>query len=76
MSSVLSFDVLSVVLQDPQILLCIPASAADAAPVNSNGTKTRLANNLITFFINSNAVFSNGRRSLRFLPSDCIILDS
>ena len=30
--------------------LCIPASAADAATVNSNGIKTLLVNGLSTFF--------------------------
>ena len=34
-----------------------------------------MANGLITFFINSNPVFSNGRRSPRN-PPDCIILDN
>ena len=40
--SILSFDIISVLIlwPDPKILLCIPASAADAAAVNPNGTKT------------------------------------
>ena len=50
--------------------------AADAAAVNPRGTKTYLANGLITFFISGNPAFSNGPRSLlRNLP-DCIILDN
>ena len=66
MSSISSFDIISVVLlwPDPKIFLCIPASAADAAAVNPKGIKTLLANGLITFFINGNPAFSNGPRSL------------
>ena len=61
---------------DLNIFLCIPASAADAAAVNPKGIKTLLANGLITFFINSNLVFSYGLRSLARNPLDCIILDN
>ena len=42
----------------------MPASAADAAAINANGTKVLLANGLITFFTNGNPVFSNGPRRL------------
>ena len=49
---------------DPNIFLCIPASAADAAAVNPRGIETLLANGLITFFINVNPVFSNGPSNL------------
>ena len=49
---------------DPNIILCIPASAADAAAVNPRGIETLLANGLITFFINVNPVFSNGPSNL------------
>ena len=76
MSSISSFDIISVVLPDPKILLCIPASAADALAVNHNGIKTLLANGLISFFINGNPVFSNRPRSLPRNPPDCIILDN
>ena len=49
MSSISSFDIISVVVfPDPKIFLCIPASAADAAAVNPNGIKRLLANSLIT----------------------------
>ena len=65
MSSISSFDISSVVDPDPKFFLCIPASTADAAAVNSNGIKTLLANDLITFFINGNPVFSNGLYHLR-----------
>ena len=41
---------------DPNIFLCIPASAANAAAVNLKGIKTLLANALFTFFINGNPV--------------------
>ena len=55
--------------------LCIPASAADAAAVNPKEVKTLSANDLITFFIKSNPVFSNGPNSLPRNSPDCIILD-
>ena len=55
---------------DPKIFLCIPTSAADAAAVNPNGIKTRLANALNTFFINGNGVFSNGPSNLPRNPPD------
>ena len=70
MSSISSFNIISVVVPDP-IFLCIFASAADAAS-NPNGIKTLLANGLITFFINGNPVFNNGPKSLL----DCIMLDN
>ena len=50
MSSISSFDIISVVLPDPKIFLCIHASAADVAAINPNGNKTLLANALITYF--------------------------
>ena len=49
-SSISSFDIISVVFSDPNIYLCVPASAADAAAVNPKGSNTLLANGLITFF--------------------------
>ena len=75
MPFILSFDIISVIVfgaeeqQDPKIL-CIPASAPDAAAVNPKGIKTLLANALVTFFINGNRVFSNGPRSLSKNPPD------
>ena len=54
------FDIVSVVVQDPNTFLCIPASAADNVAVNPNGIKTQLANGFITFFINGSPVFENG----------------
>ena len=56
--------------------LCIPAFAADAAAVNPKGINTRLANGLITFFINGNPIFSNGPSNLPRNPPDYIILDN
>ena len=65
MSSISSFDIISVVIfPDPNIFLCIPASAIDAAAINPKGIKTLLANDLIRFFINGNPVFSNGPSNL------------
>ena len=56
------FDIISVVLlPDPNIFLCIPASAADAAAVNPKGINTILANGVITSFINGNPFFNKGQ---------------
>ena len=59
---------------DPKI--CIPASAADDAAFNPKGIKTVLANDLLTFFINGNRVFSNWPRSLLRSPPTCVILEN
>ena len=75
MSSISSFEIISVAVPEPSIFLCIPVSAVDAVAVNPNGIKTLLANGLTTFFFNGNPVFSNGPRSLPRNPLDCIILD-
>ena len=40
MSSISLFDIINVVFPDPNIFLCILASAADADAVNPKGTKT------------------------------------
>ena len=40
MSSISSFDIISVVVPQSKIFLCIPASAADTVAVNPNGIKT------------------------------------
>ena len=69
-SPISSLDIVSVI-PDSKILICIPASAADADAVNPNGSKTLLANGLIAFFIYGYPVFNNAPRS----PPDCIILD-
>ena len=54
----------------------MPASTADGAAVNPNGTKALLANGLIALFISGNPVLSNGLKSLARNPPDCIILDN
>ena len=41
--------------------------------LNPNGIKILLANDLISFFMNGNPVFSNGPRLLPRNPPDCII---
>ena len=76
MSSLSSFGIISVVVSYPKICLCISASAADAAAVNSNGSKTLLANRLSTFFSNANFVFNNGPRILSRNLTVCVILDN
>ena len=76
MSSISSFDITSVVFPNPNMFLCIPASSADAAAVNPKGFKTPLANDLITFFINGNPVFSNGPSNLPKNLPDCIVFDN
>ena len=70
------FDIINVVLlwSDPNIFLCISASAADAAAVNPKCINTLLANGLIKFFINDNPVFNNEPSNLPKKPPDCIIL--
>ena len=76
MSSISSFDVVSVVVPESKILLCISASDADAATVIPNGIKTLIANGWITFFINSKPVLTNRPRSLPRNPPNCTILDN
>ena len=53
MSSILSFDIISVVvlLPNPKIFLFILVSVADTAAINPNEIKTLLANGLITFLL-------------------------
>ena len=76
MSSISSFDIISAVVPEPKIFLCIFASVSDAAAVNPNEIKTHLANALITIFSNGNPVFSNGPRSLPKNPPYCFILNN
>ena len=70
MSFISSFEIIKAIVPEPSIFFCIPASAVDAAAVDPNGTKTLLANGLITIFINGNPVFNNGPRSLLKNPPD------
>ena len=44
MSFISSFDIVRVIVPDPKIFLCYPASATDAAAVTSKGIKTLSAN--------------------------------
>ena len=76
MSSISLFEIISVVFPGPNIFLFIPASDADAAAVIPKGIKTLLANDLTTFFIKGNRVFSNGPSNLVRNPPDCIIYDN
>ena len=57
-------------LPDPNIFLCIPASAADAAAVNPNGINTLLANGFLTCFIKGNPVFDKGPSNLPKNPPE------
>ena len=58
------FDIISVVWPpDPNIFLCIPASAA-AVAVSPKGINTLLANGVITFFIKGDPVFTKGPSNL------------
>ena len=75
MSFISSFDIISVIVPDLKIFLCISASVGDAAAVNPKGIKTFLAYGLVLIFIKGNPVFSNGPRSPPRNPHDCIILD-
>ena len=68
------FEIINVVVLDPNIFLWIAVSIVYAAPVNPNDIKTLLANGLSTFFIKGNPVFSNGSKSLPKYPPDCPIL--
>ena len=60
-SLISSFVIISVVFPDPSIFLCIPASAADVAAVNTKGIKTLLVNGLITFSIKGNLFLVMGQ---------------
>ena len=75
-SSISLFDIINVVFPDPNIFLCIPASAADAAAVNPKGINTLFANGVITFIINGHPVFNKGPSNLPKNPPDCIIFDN
>ena len=68
MSFISSFEIIKVVVTEPSIFFCIPASAAHSGAVNPNGIKTRSASGLITCFINGN--FSIRRKRLSRNPPD------
>ena len=74
MYSILSFDIISVVVPEPKNFVSIPISAVDAGVANRNGIKTLLANDGITFFNNGDPVLDNGPRRLPRNPTVCTIL--
>ena len=57
MSYISSFNIISVAVPKPKIILWFPTSAADATAINPNRIKTLLANDLITFFNYGNLFF-------------------
>ena len=64
-SSISSFKVINAFVPYLKPLFGIAASVADAADVNSNGTKTLLANCVRIFFIIVKVVVINGLRKFR-----------
>ena len=72
-SSISSFEIINVVVPDPNIILWITQSVVDVAAVNCNGIKTLLANGLSKFPIIENFL-SNGSKSLPKNPPYCPIL--
>ena len=52
-------------IRNQKLFSCFSASAANAAAINPNATRTLLANGLITFFINGKPILIN--------PPNCII---
>ena len=75
-SSMSLFDIINVVWPppDPNIFLCIPASAADEAAINPKGINTLLAHGVITFFIKDNPVFNKGPSNLPKNPLTVLFL--
>ena len=69
-----SFEIINVVVLDPNIFLWIAASVAYTAAVNPNGIATLLANGLSTFLIKGYPVFSNDPKILPKNPPDFPIL--
>ena len=69
------FDIIDVVFSDPNIFLCILASAPDTA-VNPKEINTLFANGVINFFIKGNHIFSNGPSNSPKDPPNCIIFDN
>ena len=59
-SFIILFEIINVVVPDPNIFLWIVVCVPDGADVNPNGIKTLLSNGLTTFFIKRNPVFGNG----------------
>ena len=74
LSFISSFEIVCVVISDPNIFLWIAASVADAAAANPNVIKTLLANGLSTFPATGNQFFSNRPKRLSGNPPDYPIL--
>ena len=70
-SFISSFEIINVVIADPNIFLWIAESFTDAAAVDPTGIKRLLTNGLSTSFVKGNPVFSNGPKILSNNPSDC-----
>ena len=73
-SYISSFEIINVVVPDPNIFLWIAAYVAAAAAVDLNGIKMLLTNGLSAFLIKGNPVFSNSPKSLTRNPLDSPIL--
>ena len=72
---IFSLEIIYVVIPDPNIFLGIAASVANATVVNPNGINTLLDNDLSTFPIKDNPVFSNDPKRLpKVNPLECPIL--
>ena len=72
-SSISPFEIINVVIPDPNIILWTAASVADAT-ANPYVIKILLVNGFSTFFIKSKLVFSNHPKSLPKSPPDYHIL--
>ena len=56
-------------MSDPIFLVGIAASVADTAVININGSKTLVANDVSTFFINGKPFDVNGPRNWGISPA-------
>ena len=68
------FEIINVVVPNPNIFLWIAALVADTAVVDPNVIKTILAYGLSTFFNKANLFFNNGPKILLKNPLYCPIL--
>ena len=75
-SSISSFEIISVVIPDPKNYFWTPAFVTDGGTVNLNGIKINLSNSLSTFFLKGKPVFNNDPRNLPKNLPDCLILDN
>ena len=73
-SFISSLEIIKVAVPDLNNFFWIAASVADVPAVNPNVIKTLLGNDLSTFFIKDNPVFSNVPKILPRNPSYCSIL--